>query len=133
MKISGQIHLSRRQESKSQSRRSVHHTNTIFPCFIFPSKIRTFVAPGIIRPGFCRMTANKKEELKLVCRLQAIYSRLQVINGDLIRLEAEIESPPNIDLSEAGADGAVRKIFLAILKEKLEIEKGRIEAEIESI
>ncbi len=79
------------------------------------------------------MTANKKEELKLVCRLQAIYSRLQVINGDLIRLEAEIESPPNLDLSEAGTDGAVRKIFLAILKEKLEIEKGRIEAEIESI
>ena len=96
-------------------------------------KIRTFVAPGISRPGFCRMTANKKKELKLVCRLQAIYSRLQVINGDLIRLEAEIESPPNLDLSEAGADGAVRKIFLAILKEKLEIEKGRIEAEIESI
>ena len=79
------------------------------------------------------MTANKKEELKLVCRLQAIYSRLQVINGDLIRLEAEIESPPNIDLSEAGDDGSVRKIFLAILKGKLEIEKGRIEAEIESI
>jgi hypothetical protein len=79
------------------------------------------------------MTANKKEELKLVCRLQAIYSRLQVINGDLIRLEAEIESPPNIDLSEAGPDGATRKIFLAILKGKLEIEKGRIEAEIESI
>lgn len=101
--------------------------------FFYFHKIRTFVAPGIIRPGFCRMTANKKEELKLVCRLQAIYSRLQVINGDLIRLEAEIESPPNLDLSEAGADGAVRKIFLAILKEKLEIEKGRIEAEIESI
>ena len=79
------------------------------------------------------MTANKKEELKLVCRLQAIYSRLHVINGDLIRLEAEIESPPNIDLSEAGPDSATRKIFLAILKGKLEIEKGRIEAEIESI
>lgn len=79
------------------------------------------------------MTANKKEEIKLVCRVQALYSRLQVINGDLIRLEAEIESPPNLDLSEAGTDGVVRKIFLAILKEKLEIEKGRIEAEIESI
>lgn len=92
------------------------------------------------------MTANKKEELKLVCRLQAIYSRLHVINGDLIRLEAEIEALPNLDLSEAGAkaddenmptaagpDSATRKIFLAILKGKLEIEKGRIEAEIESI
>lgn len=92
------------------------------------------------------MTTNKKEEIKLVCRVQALYSRLHVINGDLIRLEAEIEALPNLDLSAAWAkaddenmptpaeaDGAVRKIFLAILKEKLEIEKGRIEAEIESI
>lgn len=93
------------------------------------------------------MTLSKKEEIKLFARLQALYSRLNQIDGDLIRMEAEIETTPNPEIKweNAGApdevltvtqqavDNGIRKLFLSAMKGRLTAERESIEKQIAEI